>query len=256
MLERGEFLSGFENDSVTDQQLAVGHACQLGIMCDDDESLLVLVPQVEKKLMQFLCVLRVKVTGRFIRQDHCRAVDQGPGHRHPLQFASRKGRRPVVKTIRQSKVDQYFSGFCLCLLPAASSNIGWYARILQSRELRKKMMELKDKADLLVPEVGQFFIRQQVNLRPFDGNRSFIRPFQCSDDLKQGGLPGTGRPNDRDDLSLSDLQVNALEHVELSVRFMDLTGTDHPVDFNEGQRSAENKKLPSKHGKILSNTYF
>jgi hypothetical protein len=44
----------------------------------------------------------VQVSGRFIRQQHARPGDEGPGNRHALLFPSRKFSREVAGALRQA----------------------------------------------------------------------------------------------------------------------------------------------------------
>ena len=48
-----------------------------------------------------VAVTPVQLPGRFVRQDDLRLVDQGPGHRHPLAFASGKAVGGMVEPVSQ-----------------------------------------------------------------------------------------------------------------------------------------------------------
>ncbi len=58
------------------------------IMSNDDESLLLGLIQFPEKAEQFLAVVGVKITRRFIREYNSRLVDQCAGNGSPLLFTS------------------------------------------------------------------------------------------------------------------------------------------------------------------------
>ena len=60
------------------------------------------------------------------------------------------------------------------LSPAAAGNHTWYHDIFQRGELRQKLVELKDKADVLVAETRQSLTPQAEHVRPADGERAAV----------------------------------------------------------------------------------
>jgi hypothetical protein len=145
---------------VLQADLAVGHAGQFHVMGHDDKGLFEFFPEYKEHLMQFLFVLAVKVTGRFVCQDHCRIIDKRPGNRHPLLFPARELRRFVFQPVLQVQESQQFPcpGFHFPAWPPGDKP--GYTYIFEGTELRQQMMELEDKAYFQVPELSQLFFAE------------------------------------------------------------------------------------------------
>ena len=56
---------------------------------------------------------------------------------------------------------------------------------------------------------------------PVDGDGAVVDGFQAVDGAAEGGLTGTGRPDDHHNLALADLEVDVLENVQLAVMLID-----------------------------------
>ena len=89
-----------------------------------------------------------------------------------------------------------------------------YHHVFESGKFRQQLMELEDKSYLLVSEVGEFVIRQGVCLNSVDDHLSRVRLVECSDNLQQGGFPGSAWSDDTDDFSFPNVQVDAFKHLE------------------------------------------
>ena len=86
-----EFLDFESNDSsVLDGDGAVRHGGQIRVVGDDDKSLVHLIAQSEKELVEFLCRLGVEVAGRLVGQHHGGLIDEGTCHGNALLLAARK----------------------------------------------------------------------------------------------------------------------------------------------------------------------
>jgi len=70
-------------------QHPVAHPGQLLVMRYDQKGLLEPFPQMEKQLMQLLCIGRIQIARRLIRKYDVGMIDQRPGHRYTLRFTPR-----------------------------------------------------------------------------------------------------------------------------------------------------------------------
>src|SRR5207237_1537633 len=96
-------------------------------------------------------------------------------------------------------------------------------RILERREFRQKMMELKDKTDVTISESSQFSSVPLENILVFKEHITSRRPVQTAEQMKQSALSSTRRANDGDNAAGLDLDVNVLENQNLRCRsFVDL----------------------------------
>ena len=62
-------------------------------------------------------------------------------------------------------------------------------------------MELKNEANMFVPEIGQFITLQMANVFITQKNFSTVRLVQSSQDMQQGWLSRTRRTNNANDLA-------------------------------------------------------
>jgi len=94
----------------------------------------------------------VQIACRFVRQEQFGLANQRSGDRNSLLFAAGQLTNFVVQSVAESDAIQH-PPRCRCrfFLVFSPNQLGHH-RILQGRELGQKMMELKDKADMLISE--------------------------------------------------------------------------------------------------------
>ena len=84
-------------------------------------------------------------------------------------------------------VEQLF-GTRLCLFLVLAGDEGWNADILQRRELRQELMELEDKAEVLVTELSQVFVLESGHINPVDKDGASVGGVEGAHDLQEGGF--------------------------------------------------------------------
>src|SRR6266566_1593855 len=87
--------AGYLDAAVTHAQRASGALGHLRVVGDENDGLAVLVHS-HHELDDDLRDLRVEIASRFIRPNHRRFVNQGPGNSHPLLLATGELVRPVI----------------------------------------------------------------------------------------------------------------------------------------------------------------
>jgi len=122
----------------------------------------------------------------------------------------------VPCTVGKSHELEQFHGSLLGFAAPFAGDEGGDHHILQSRELRQQLMELKHETDMLVAEVGKFVGGQLVDIDVIDDDSAAVGLVECANDLQQGGFAGSGWSDDADDLAFVDVQVNTFEHLQLT----------------------------------------
>ena len=107
-----------------------------------------------------------------------------------------------------------------------ATDVGGNADVLDGGELRQEVVELKHEADFLVAEGSQLGVIQFADLSAIDNELSAVGLIQCADDVEQGGLACAGSTNDAHNFAFGDMEVDAFEHFEAAVGFMNACRLD------------------------------
>src|SRR5574341_49653 len=86
--------------------------------------------------------------------------------------------------------------------------------VLEGRELRKEMVELEHEADAFVPEPRDPVVTHGIEVRAAVEHFATRGPLQASQDMEQGALADARGADDGEHLTLPDIQVDPVEHVE------------------------------------------
>lgn len=76
------------------------------------------------------------------------------------------------------------------------------------------MVELENKADVAVTEVGEFLSIEIVNGMAIDCDLAGIGFIEGAEDMEQCGFTGSGSPYEGDDFAFINLQVNTFQHLK------------------------------------------
>ena len=113
------------------------------------------------------------------------------------------------------EVQQFHSPF-LCFTATFPCNIGRNHDILQCRELRKKLVELENEADMRVAEIRQLLFTHPTDFLAVYTDFTAIGLIQSTDNLQQCSFACTAGTYDAHHLSFIDMEGNAFEHVQIS----------------------------------------
>ena len=144
-------------------------------MRHDHYCLIIFVTQAEEQIVKLFLCPGVKISLRFIGKKDCRTVDQSTRYGYPLLLATRKFGRLVSQTLAQAEFIQKLCGMLLRIFSGAACDKGWYHYILQSGELRKKMVKLEYEAESEVSELRKFVSFEFQNIYTVNYQRSRIR---------------------------------------------------------------------------------
>jgi hypothetical protein len=168
----------------------------------------------------------VEVAGWLIGQEEFRFTCQRPRDGDSLLLTPGNFANFVVKTMPQTDAVQNLTRDCVCVGFSVTADELRHHRILQGREFRQKMMELKDKPDVTVSKSRQFRSVPFENILIFKEHIASGRPVQTAKQVKQGALSSTRRTNYGDQTPAFDFEVNVFENENLRCRsFVDLRET-------------------------------
>ena len=125
-----------------------------------------LVAQVEEELVQFFLVFGIQASRRFVCKDDGRVVDKGAGNGYALFLSPRQFVRFVRHPVGQiHEVEDLLRSLLRRSRFFTGDQCGDH-HVLQSCELRKKLMELENETDVPVAECCQFLFRKADGFGP------------------------------------------------------------------------------------------
>lgn len=190
----------------------VAHLRQFFVMRNDQEGLVELFAQIEEKLVKLPCIGRVQVTGRLIRKYDLWTVDQGAGYGYTLLFAAGELIRLVIGAVSKAQgLQEMYGPVCHFLLFSAGDPAG-NTHIFQSREFRKKVVELENEPDMFVAEGRNLPVVQEIDGLPVDRHLAFVWLIQGAQDMQECTFPGSGRAYNAGNFALGDIDVHSFQH--------------------------------------------
>src|SRR5438270_6250677 len=100
----------------------------------------------------------VEIAGRLVGEKNLRIREQGAGDGHALLLSARQLVRKVSTSRFQSELGQQLSRLLQRRPFAESSDPSGHGNIFRRRELRKKMMKLKNESDVAISKSSQVVI--------------------------------------------------------------------------------------------------
>src|SRR3546814_6099901 len=89
---------------------------------------------------------------------------------------------------------------------------------LSQVQVRDQVEALEDEADLLVAQLAALVVRQALDVFAVEGELAAGEGLQQPGDVEEGGLAGTGRTGDGDELAFLHVQVERTQRVRLDQR--------------------------------------
>ena len=136
--------------SVGETDDAVGVGGEILIVGDDDESMAHVAAQIEEKAVELGAVTAVETACRLVGEHYTRIVDQRTRHGSPLALTAAELRRLVGRPVAKSEIFYQLHGTAPRLCTTASADESRHLDILEQRELRQQLMELKHESDALI----------------------------------------------------------------------------------------------------------
>src|SRR6476619_1491719 len=158
--------------------------------------------------------MRIKIAGRLVGEEQPRSVGDAAGDGHALLLASGQLRRTVFGPLAEAKGLQQLPGALLSFSPREPENELRHYHVLKRRELREKVMELIDEADLVAAHARALGVAELDAIDAVDHHGAAVRPFEETGDMEQGGLAGARGPEQRHRLARIKRRGRALQHLD------------------------------------------
>ena len=169
--------------------------------------------------------LRVEVAGRFVGQQQARAAGQRAGDRHALLLTAGQRRGQGVRLVGEAYALQQLHRL---LVRLGLGNAAHLARaeghVVDRLEVREEVEALEHHADVGA-QAGELpaLLGQPL---PVDGDLpggDRLEPVQAA---AQGRLPGAGGADQRHDLAAVDVEIDALQRLEVAEELVDAAHGD------------------------------
>ena len=185
----------------------------------------------------FLPGARVERAGGFVGHDDRRPVDQGARDRHALLLAAGEFAGTMLHAFAQTHRRQRFRGAALTFGRRHARIAQRHRHVVLRAHPRQQIEALEHEADLVAAQDRAFFGVQRRDIHAVAQVGAGGRRVETADEIHQRRFAGTGRPHDRDEFAVFDLQVHALErgHFGFGAGGIDLA--QYPR-FDHGMRGA------------------
>jgi hypothetical protein len=153
----------------------------------------------------------VQIAGRLIGQQDFRTVDDGAGQGRPLELASRKLGRKVVRAGCQTDAVQYFTGEPGSLPPGEPVQDKGQGHVFDRGQGGEEVEELIDDAQVPPAEPGQLPLGQRGDAFSLDAHLAAGRPVDPRHQVQQGALPAPAGSHQGDELSGGDRETDVAQ---------------------------------------------
>ena len=113
----------------------------------------------------------VEIARRLVGEEHGRLTDERARDGHALLLAAGERTRAMLEPMSESDAAQQLLGTRLRLAPGPAGDEERHRDVLDGREFRQQVMELKDESDVTVPEPHARFV-----VHPIDRTRRRCAP--------------------------------------------------------------------------------
>ena len=166
----------------------------------------------EQKVGDLAACLGIEIAGRLVGDQQGGRGGERPGDRHALLFAAGKLAGIVVQPFAEADRLQ----LAMSDLEGVA-DIGEFERhgdVFQRRHVGDQVEGLEDDADVAAAEIGDLVLAEAMERRIVDVDLTAVELFQPGKHHQQGGFAGTGRADDADGFAGSDIEIDALQHMD------------------------------------------
>ena len=172
--------------------------------------------------------LGVQGGGGLVKEHDLGLHGQGSGDRDPLLLAAGKLDRVAVGLVREPDLFKQLHGELLGAgLVGLAQADGGQRDVLQDGLVGKEIEVLEDHAHFLAEQVDIGL--GVIDHLSVDVDLALGRDLKHVETADQGALAGPGRPDDDHDLSLLDLQIDALQNFQVPEIFVKIFYADHII---------------------------
>src|SRR5512146_2773918 len=138
--------------------------------------------------------MRIEIAGRLVGKQKPRSVGDAAGNSHALLLAAGKLRRTVVGPLAKAKRLQQLPRALLSIAPREPEDELRQHHVLKRRELREKVMELIDEAELGAAHSRALGVPALRAVDADDHHGAAVGPFEQARDMEQRRLAGARGP--------------------------------------------------------------
>src|SRR5208337_4184734 len=225
--------SGLQRDhgAVPNRHDAVSDRTHGRVMGHDQEGPVFLPRQAPEELQHLSSGVGIKISRRFIGQDHRSGTCQCPGDGHPLLLTSREVARPKVPAIGQAHGIEHPHGLAPGPDAAPAANVQGVDNILHCRQRWKQVVLLKDESDRSAADRPEPAGPAHVDLTALDGQPAPPGSQQAAQDTQQGRLARPRGTFKSHDLAAAERQRDAPQDLHLvralAIGLGDVTRLEH-----------------------------
>ena len=170
---------------------------------------------------------RVEVAGGLVGQEDQGAVDEGPGHRHPLLLATGELAGEVVALLGQADEVEHLGDLGGDHVLGPADDLEGEGHVLEDGLVGQEPEVLEDAADV-APQVRDAPLGQVADLLAGLPDATGVGHLLAEQEADEGRLAGAGRADQEHELALVDLDGAVLEGDRGSlVRLGDVLEFDH-----------------------------
>ena len=151
----------------------------------------------------------VEIAGGFVGEKDGWLVDQGAGEGGPLELASGKLMRPVMRAIAQADGGEKFTGTGMGRGVHPTGEEEGKENVFFDREGGEEVEELENKADSESSECGQFVVVKGVEGVSFEIGLARRGGVEGSEDMKESTFSAAAGAGDGNDFTWEDFESDA-----------------------------------------------
>src|SRR5579863_202874 len=200
--------------AVAEADDAVGVGGDIRFMGDEDDGVAVLVQPPEER-HDFLAGLRIEIAGGLVGEEDRRIVDERASDGHALALSAGKFVGFVHHAAGQVHLREGRFRTLQAFFGRRAVVDEGQLDVVKSGGPREQVERLKNEADFLVADVGEFVVVELADQAPGEPVASLARRVEAADQVHQCGLAGARRAHDGDVFALANFYVDAAERVQL-----------------------------------------
>jgi hypothetical protein len=202
MLWRLRFIREWLKHAVLEFEGAVHASGQVECVGNDNQRDTFLLIEPDEEIAEIRGRGAVERTGRFISKEKLGLINEGANHCDALAFATGE----LTGAMRESAAETHFIQELTGALRSGGAEFVVFEwkrgdeDIFEDRALRQEMVRLKDEPEEAIAGVGKGEIIEASKILTIEGDRTTGGMVQCSDDVQERALAGTGGADDGDGL--------------------------------------------------------
>ena len=117
--------------------------------------------------------------------------------------------------------------------------------VLERRECRDQIVILEHEADAVAAELGDRGIVELAGFLPLDEQTAARRPIEQADDVEQGALARSRRPDQGHEFAALQRQIDIVQHLDLDRR-ADIVGLAHAFEAQDRRALSHGSPPPDR----------